>query len=355
MQRRRYMEAFFENYFFGMITCSEEYYENITESNEKGNHYRQYRGMHFDPFEEQSKEEALTIGVPTIVYEKDGLFYDLLYSIYDNELSYTYQVENTLGISLVHIEPMLDWIEIETIVGHLSMQSILLYTKQFSSLNLLPYYLDWNSKRKRYDISIQNKEIFDEFYQNYLCEFFPKPSLEGSDLLNSYYVGIITVNENMYASPNVQNRWLQTEGEIANYNPFAELSKEAASTQGVPTLLYKKGNVYIDIYHERYPNELQYRLHQENTMGIYLEEVRPFTEVYSMLPIPPFASFDDLLEKVDGFPLFPYLLYKNDNYEYPLIHLFDEDPLSDYHYAWYHQKQKQLTSKRTSEIEKDNL
>ena len=101
--------------------------------------------------------------------------------------------------------------------------------------------------------------------------------------IHAYYLDVIVATPEYLQSPK-RVRMLQG----VNYDPFSEISDEAALIFGVTTLLKKETkdgcDIYIDQYNSRYKNELSYQLNSPNRLGIVLAYVKPFTDYYTERP-----------------------------------------------------------------------
>lgn len=320
------MEKFFQNYYLGIIRCSSEYYREVTKANKETanaqNRIRWINGTCWDPFVGTLEEVATQIGEPTLLYKEGNKYYDLRFSLYPDELNYEIGKENDFGFTLQYVEPFLDWYP--SISTDMALQAIGHHLQNMDLLLALPFLIEWNRNRKRYDIHIQNEEILYQFFYHSFHSAYRKEKTE----LNDYYLGIITVDSAHIFS------FLADRPEILDFCTREEMQDRNTLERGIPTVLYKKDNIYHDIFYNRYPNDLKYEIGIPSRLGITLEMVEPFLNRYekiTMEPLPSFASMCTYLEE----NTVPYLLYREDGYSYPLIEVDDKNPLYNLQEEWF--------------------
>lgn len=93
--------------------------------------------------------------------------------------------------------------------------------------------------------------------------------------LDDYYLGLIFVRPEYFSNPE-RKRVIWD----VSFDPFHEVSPDVAMIFGKVVLLKKKDDIYYDEYYSRYPNELAYKLGEDNKLGIKLVHVKPFAECY---------------------------------------------------------------------------
>lgn len=323
------MEELFKNYYFGMITCSLKYYREITAKNnqiqEPHKRQRWIGNRCYDPFYNCIEENATRIGEPTLLYRDGEKYYDLRFSLYDDELCYEMEKENSIGITLNYIESFLDWNS--TFCADFILQAIAQQQKDIYFLNNLSYFVYWNLEKQRYDIIIQNPETLSDFYYEYL----EKQSIKGEDnfsYLKDYYLGIISID------PKQTYSFLSKREKVLDYFLWNDLSAQELLEKGIPTVLYKKEERYYDIYYNRYPNDLIYTLGTPK-QGITLEMVEPFIQRFPILPrsISSLPSFEDIILYLRKTTI-PYLSYEEEGYDYPLLEIIDMEPLYTLQEEW---------------------
>lgn len=155
-------ECFLEDYFLGIIVCDSNYYKRLQT-------VRFIQNINFDPFQDLILEDAMKIGVPTLLCKKGNLFYDKMWSRFENEISYNENTFNHLGIKLIYKEPFLKKYKIENFF----MQSILTQnidekTRQMIQ-DSLSFFVFKDSKANRFEIEIIDEEpmfeMLTEFHQ----------------------------------------------------------------------------------------------------------------------------------------------------------------------------------------------
>lgn len=97
--------------------------------------------------------------------------------------------------------------------------------------------------------------------------------------INDYYLGVIIATPEYLYNPK-RHRYFGD----CDFDPFIKSTFMETVLFGVVTLLKKTKkdgeDYYIDQYYSRYKNELHYQLHEENSLGIILAHVKPFTDCY---------------------------------------------------------------------------
>lgn len=89
------------DYYLGLLLAQPGYF-----SNPKSIKRQMYEDA--DPFADMPIEQAMILGVVTLLRKKDDTYYDQDYSIYKNELAYQLGEVNSLGISLAYVKPFRD-------------------------------------------------------------------------------------------------------------------------------------------------------------------------------------------------------------------------------------------------------
>lgn len=154
--------------------------------------------------------------------------------------------------------------------------------------------------------------------------------LDGKD----YFAGVIVCSPHYYDNPKVYKRYMGG----GNYDPFDMIDIEEAMTYGMPTIVYKMGDLYYDVLHSRFKNDLVYKMGEFNNLGIQLIDVSPLFDWYENWLFSPFLEIilDQSIETkiIDLQNQFPYLLISRKKEEMFYFDLLDEDPIYDYYRAY---------------------
>lgn len=327
-----------QDYYLGIIKCHPAYYE-------KQNRF--IAGINMNPFVDLEKEDAVEIGFPTVVLKEGDTFWDIYYSRFKGELSYTLYRYNRNRILLVHVSPFLHYFE--DLSSYPMMYTDTDNPYAMALQDALPYLIFEHPYGGEY-IYINDLDTLDLFYDRFVNDFCiedvddlekSKPQKITSTnpySLENYFLGIIVCDEAYYKRP-ASARFIKD----VCMDPFASVSFETARKDGVPTLLYKYGDVYYDIMWNRYNQEIQYQMDCFNYMGMKLTHVEPFLKWYpfpDMLKSPIITQVANNKEMREIQMQMPFLASYNPAMQYFDIELIDETPMQQMHFQFCQNKQK---------------
>lgn len=147
------------DYYLGVIIAHPSYFRN-PESKKRCMENKEY-----DPFFSLSFEQAITIGIVTLLRKSGDNYYDEDYSRYKNELCYQEHKTNRYGIMLAYQKPLLDYCYEETEIFDIES----LYDEE----NLLDaltrsYYVVHSKLTGEYDVVINDESVFSLVKEDYL-------------------------------------------------------------------------------------------------------------------------------------------------------------------------------------------
>jgi len=161
-----------EDYYLGVIIADMSYFNNPKR-------YRTCGNISYDPFNRQPFEVAAVCGVVTLLRKKDDIYYDEFYSRYKNELCYSLNEANKLGIVLAYVRPFLDFYEFndvyyikEDIENDVEMNEFILENYE--------YYISHSKLDKSDNLEIVDSMPMLDFhisYYNYLNDKFDEKKL----------------------------------------------------------------------------------------------------------------------------------------------------------------------------------
>lgn len=280
--------------------------------------------------DEETLETYISTGIPTVLIKEKDSFRDILLNRFRKELSYQLNNYNKKGIMLTHVEPFLNYYDDLSKYPMIYTESenpLIVQLQDFLPYLILPLY-DGSEK-----IYLQDMEPFDNFYDCYINDFCLQDGSKEIQIekeeqfLQNYYLGIIVCDSNYYKRPQSVRF---TKG--INFDPFEDLVLEDAMKIGVPTLLYKKGDLFYDKMWSRFENEISYSKDVFNHLGIKLIYTEPFLKRYK---IENFIMQSILTQNIDektrakiqnSLSFFAFKYPKTNHFE---IEIIDDEPMQE--------------------------